>query len=1107
MSLLTSSHLKRKHRVFTFSKKQLILFGVIIAFVIGLFQGNQALAAGPMVVDSFDGPITQNEINSFKSYIQTVEPVVWPNTGSMQSEYAQGKSGENIKAMGLMYELTNDTEILDRMIYFCDVLLSQRNDILPAPYGQRTVWTNTIAPVWPGNNTGTASADSANGDSIGHLAYCGRLILQTPAISNTTVPIGDAYGHGATYLQRANTFITEADYVVSQFLFPKLLDLSRGNKLYFQTQSPYMPGGVFPWNQQMMITYGLQNLAAAHAIKGDNPSLVSQYDGIVQTNLNWFFSDNSAKQTYTDSKGNTAYNWGYNPTLLGGEDSNHGALDVSGFYRAFLIGRYGITASMMTPFANMYADVMMRGPGDYAGRVDGTDGTGHGAPTTYPRSGNLQLAALRPDVYYTLANATMPNMTSTTMASFARLMYVKNQRYTGSDTQAPTTPTNLTASAASSSQVNLSWTASTDNVAVTGYNVYRGATLVGTSTTTSYSDTGLSASTAYSYTVKAKDAAANVSAASNTASATTLVSSGDLALGKTYSASTTWSTSYLGDKAFDGDAATRWSASSGSFNNQWINVDFGTPTAYNQVVIKEISFPRVTAYKLQSSTDGTTYTDISGTTGTTIGANKSISFSNVSSRYLRLYITSASNIPNIEEMEVYGTSGTDSTAPSAPSNLTANAASSSQINLSWSASTDNVGVTGYNIYRGATLVGTSTTTSYNDTGLTASTAYSYTVKAKDAATNLSVASNTASATTQAPSDTQAPTTPTGLTATAASNSQINLSWTASTDNVGVTEYNVYRDGTLVGSSTSPSYSDTGLSASTAYSYTVRAEDAAANLSAASNTANATTQSGGGNLALGKTYNASTIWSATYPGANAFDGSSATRWSASSGSLNNQWVSVDLGAATSFNQVVIKEITFQRVTAFKLQSSSDGTTYTDIAGTSGTTIGASKTINFTGVNARYLRLYVTTASAVPTIDEIEVYNNNGNLALGKTYNASTIWNASYPAANAFDGDTSNTSRWSASSGSLNNQWISVDFGAANTYNQVVIKEITFQRITSFKLQSSTDGTTYSDISGTSGTAVGANKTINFSPVSSRYLRILISTASDTPTINEMEVYNQ
>ncbi|WP_028551544.1 hypothetical protein [Paenibacillus sp. UNC451MF] len=183
------------------AKKAFLLgIGFVIASF-GILPAPPIHAAGPMVIDSFDGPITQNEINSFKTYIQTLQPVVWPNTGSMQSEYAQGKSGEAIKAMGLMYELTQDTAILDRMIYFCDVLLSQRNDILAAPNGQRTAWTNTIAPVWPGNTTDPASADSANGDSVGHLAYCAKLILQTPSIWNTTVPNGELIPMG----QRINS--------------------------------------------------------------------------------------------------------------------------------------------------------------------------------------------------------------------------------------------------------------------------------------------------------------------------------------------------------------------------------------------------------------------------------------------------------------------------------------------------------------------------------------------------------------------------------------------------------------------------------------------------------------------------------------------------------------------------------------------------------------------------------------------------------------------------------------------------------------------------------------------------------------------------------------
>jgi chitodextrinase len=103
-------------------------------------------------------------------------------------------------------------------------------------------------------------------------------------------------------------------------------------------------------------------------------------------------------------------------------------------------------------------------------------------------------------------------------------------------------------------------------------------------------------------------------------------------------------------------------------------------------------------------------------------------------------------------------------------------------------------------------------------------------------------STTASATTQATADTTAPSTPTGLTATAVSSSQINLSWSASTDNVGVTGYRVYRNGTLLttlGNVTS--YQNTGLSASTTYSYTVQAIDAAGNASGQSAPDSATTQ--------------------------------------------------------------------------------------------------------------------------------------------------------------------------------------------------------------------------------------------------------------------------
>jgi chitodextrinase len=114
----------------------------------------------------------------------------------------------------------------------------------------------------------------------------------------------------------------------------------------------------------------------------------------------------------------------------------------------------------------------------------------------------------------------------------------------------------------------------------------------------------------------------------------------------------------------------------------------------------------------------------------------------------------ASGVINGVAIVVHGR-GADAQAPTAPENLTATAVSSSQINLSWSASTDNVGVTGYLVERqgpgstGFAQVGTTAGTTYNDTGLVAGTNYSYRVRATDATGNLSAYSAVASATTLA----------------------------------------------------------------------------------------------------------------------------------------------------------------------------------------------------------------------------------------------------------------------------------------------------------------------------------------------------------------------
>src|SRR5881296_444460 len=160
-----------------------------------------------------------------------------------------------------------------------------------------------------------------------------------------------------------------------------------------------------------------------------------------------------------------------------------------------------------------------------------------------------------------------------------------------------------------------------------------------------------------------------------------------------------------------------------------------------------------------------------------------------------------------ETSNAKGNTPADTTPPSPPTGLTGAAAGSTGANLSWGASTDNVGVTGYTVRRNGVQVATPATTSYADTGLSVGT-YSYTVAARDAAGNISANSTSVSITL---ADTTPPTTPTGLTGAAAGSTGANLSWSASTDNIGVTSYIVRRNGVQIATPATTTYADTGLS--------------------------------------------------------------------------------------------------------------------------------------------------------------------------------------------------------------------------------------------------------------------------------------------------------
>jgi uncharacterized delta-60 repeat protein len=245
----------------------------------------------------------------------------------------------------------------------------------------------------------------------------------------------------------------------------------------------------------------------------------------------------------------------------------------------------------------------------------------------------------------------------------------------------------------------------------------------------------------------------------------------------------------------------------------------------------------------------------------------------------------------------------DTTPPTAPTNLTATFNSTTNtIDLSWTAATDNVAVTGYRIYRdgGTAPISTVNATTFSDAGLSGT--HSYGVTAIDAAGNESSLSNIASATVVVSGDVTPPTAPTALTATAnLATSTIALSWTASTDDVGVSGYRVFRDNgsTPIATVSGTTFNDSGLLGT--HVYAVAAIDAAGNQSALSNSATATITIPEGSTIENLTVSPTTV---TAP-ANA-TGTVTLNGAAPAGGVSVALRSSDTGKATVPPSVIVPE---------------------------------------------------------------------------------------------------------------------------------------------------------------------------------------------------------
>ena len=379
------------------------------------------------------------------------------------------------------------------------------------------------------------------------------------------------------------------------------------------------------------------------------------------------------------------------------------------------------------------------------------------------------------------------------------------------DKEAPTVPADVKATEVTVTTAKITWSESTDNVSVAGYNVYVNETKVNDAlvTGTEYSLTDLTAATEYSVTVTAVDAAENESAKSEAVVFTTEAEKDTQA--------PTAPTDVKATEVTETTEKVTWSEATDNVGVVGYNV-YLNETKVNDALVTG------TEYALTGLTEATEYT-------------------------VRVTaVDAAGNESGRSDAATFTTRTTvDTEAPGVPTNVSATDVTQTGAKVTWSASADNVGVVGYNVYVGEGKVNTTlvTATEYALTGLTANTEYTVSVSAVDAAGNESAKSEAATFTTleaEEEKDTEVPGVPTNVSAADVTQTGAKVTWSEATDNVGVAGYNVYVNEAKVNEElvAGTEFALTGLTEATEYTVRVSAVDAAGNESARSEAATFTT---------------------------------------------------------------------------------------------------------------------------------------------------------------------------------------------------------------------------------------------------------------------------
>ena len=324
--------------------------------------------AQKITIESTTGQVTANEINAEIAVITNLVP----GSCNCGNNYAYGNGGDAMEACGDMFDITGNRIFLDKLVEYCDKVVSIRNTT-------KVMWTGNIDPVWQ-NDSSNDQWGCEQGDVCGHLAYCAQLIAQNPSLWNSSPAFGDPDGYGATYRARASKYLQIADTTMDLFWSAGFIHTDGSMNTPANFPDPNAAGDSVPWNQQGMILSALLRSADAHALFNDGNSHISKFRNTSKQAANRFIDQCRVFQ-YTRN-GKTVCKWSYGSgtyqvgdQIRNTEDTAHGGYDIRLAWHAYHMVAGGITQADGQMLADTLMEVIKTNTAtgtEFFNRVDGS---------------------------------------------------------------------------------------------------------------------------------------------------------------------------------------------------------------------------------------------------------------------------------------------------------------------------------------------------------------------------------------------------------------------------------------------------------------------------------------------------------------------------------------------------------------------------------------------------------------------------------------------------------------------------------------------------------------------------------------------------------------